>query len=139
MNIPAVTVSAASAVLAAGLAGLAVADQLSWGWTRSDVVAHYGPFGQIPDPNVLTTVLAGAFVCAAGVFGAATFAEVRQWHMAAVILLVLVLVAGSGFALLTTFAAEFDGHVFTAFWRFMPWAVPAAAVVCVPLSLAARR
>lgn len=50
------------------LAVLAIVDQSSAHWTRSDVATHYGSYGLHPDPNLLTTLLAVSFFCAALVF-----------------------------------------------------------------------
>ena len=119
-------------LLSVCLAAIAIADQVSLGWTHADVVAHYGPFGANPDPRILTITLAVNFGCAAVALMGATLAATRGWNLAALILVALVLVTGVGFALLTTFATEFEGYVFIAFWRFVPWVVPLAAMAAVP-------
>lgn len=46
------------------LAVLAIVDQTSAHWTRSDVASHYGSHGLNPDPNLLTILLAVSFLCA---------------------------------------------------------------------------
>lgn len=139
MNTTSTSILGAGAVIAAGLAATAIVDQLSLGWTRADVSAHYGPFGEHPDLGILTTVLAGAFTCATVVLAIAAAVSAKGWNLAALVLVALVAVAGIGFAALTTFAAEFDGHVFTTFWRFVPWAVPVVAMVGASAVLAARK
>lgn len=128
----------AGAIAAAGLTAVAVADQMSLGWTRADVAAHYGPFGHDPDPNILTSVLALVFACAAVMLAVASFSSMHGWHLLACGLVILVALGGAGFAAVTSFAAEFDGYVFTTFWRFVPWVVPALALIATPAVFAAR-
>lgn len=114
------------------LAAIAIADQITLGWTRADVVAHYGSFGRNPDPRILTAVLAVSFGCAAVFLATAMIATIKGWNLTALILVILVVVASVGFALLTTFAAEFEGYVLITFWRFVPWLVPVVALVSIP-------
>lgn len=110
------------------LAVLAIVDQSSAHWTRSDVATHYGSYGLHPDPNLLTTLLAVSFFCAALVFALGGRAQSRGKKGTARALLITVAVCGLAFAVLASLAAEYDGPVLVMVWRMLPWLVPAAAI-----------
>uniref|UniRef100_UPI002621D159 hypothetical protein n=1 Tax=uncultured Actinomyces sp. TaxID=249061 RepID=UPI002621D159 len=68
--------ASARVAVAAGvvLAAAALVDQLAGHWTARDSEAHYAPLGTVPDPTVLTTLMA----VSALVFAACMYPAVRQ-------------------------------------------------------------
>lgn len=117
----------AAAALSAVIAGIAIADQVALGWTQHDVSAHYGPFGLTPDPQILTTFLTVAALGATATFVVIALLARRGRRPLAIVTAGLALVVGVAVASLTTFAYEYQGHVFTSFWRYTPWLLPIAA------------
>lgn len=117
------------AAFSAGLVALAVADQQALGWTRQAVQAHYAPFGEHPDPAVLTSFVAVAALGSLATFVVTGLLAWKGRHRAATATAVVTLLAGLALARLMTFAFEFRGHVFIPLWRFAPWVLPLVAAV----------
>ena len=123
---PAVAYSGAA--VSAVLAVLAIVDQVSTHWTRSDVASHYGSHGLDPDPNLLTILLTVSFLCAtlfllwecvlSCVAGKGSPAGWRS----------TIAVCGLAFAALATFSSEYGGPVMVMLWRVLPWVVPVIAL-----------
>lgn len=122
------TVAYGGVAVSVVLVVLAIVDQTSVHWTRSDVASHYGSHGLDPDPNLLTTLLAVSFFCAALFFALGARAQSRGKKGAARGLAITIAVCGLAFAALATFSSEYDGPVLVMLWRALPWVVPMIAV-----------
>ena len=120
----------ARVAVAAGvvLAAAALVDQLAGHWTARDSEAHYAPLGTVPDPTVLTTLMA----VSALVFAACMYLAVRQTRRGRQVRAVLtagvcVLIWG-GIAAMASLAHEYGDYVLLPAWRILPWLLPLAAL-----------
>ena len=131
----------ARAAVAAGvvLAAAALVDQLAGHWTARDNEAHYAPFGTVPDPAVLTTLMTASAL----VFAACMYLAVRQARRgrnvrAALTSGVCVLIWGA-VAAVASLAYEYGDYVLSPAWRLGPWLLPLAALVTAVRSARALR
>ena len=129
----------ARAAVATGvvLAAAALVDQLAGHWTARDNEAHYAPFGTVPDPAVLTTLMA----VSALVFATCMYLAVRQARRgrnvrAALTSGVCVLIWGA-VAAVASLAYEYGDYVLSPAWRLGPWLLPLAALVAAVRSVRA--
>ena len=120
----------ARAAVATGvvLAAAALVDQLAGHWTARDNEAYYAPFGTVPDPAVLTTLMA----VSASVFATCMYLAVRQARRgrnvrAALTSGVCVLIWGA-VAAVASLAYEYGDYVLSPAWRLLPWLLPLAAL-----------
>ena len=118
----------ASVIAGVILAAAALADRLAGHWTARDNEAHYAPFGTVPDPAVLTTLMA----VSALVFAACMYLAVRQARRgrnvrAALTSGVCVLIWGA-VAAVASLAYEYGDYVLLPAWRILPWLLPLAAL-----------
>ena len=118
----------ASVIAGVILAAAALVDQLAGHWTARDNEAHYAPFGTVPDPAVLTTLMA----VSALVFAACMYLAVRQARRgrnvrAALTSGVCVLIWGA-VAAVASLAYEYGDYVLSPAWRLLPWLLPLAAL-----------
>ena len=110
------------------LAAAALVDQLAGHWTARDSEAHYAPLGTVPDPTVLTTLMA----VSALVFAACMYLAVRQARRSRQVRATLtsgvcVLIWG-GIAAMASLAYEYGDYVLLPAWRILPWLLPLAAL-----------
>ena len=110
------------------LAAAALVDQLAGHWTARDNEAHYAPFGTVPDPAVLTTLMTARAL----VFAACMYLAVRQARRgrnvrAALTSGVCVLIWGA-VAAVASLAYEYGDYVLSPAWRLLPWLLPLAAL-----------
>ena len=110
------------------LATTALVDQLIGHWTARDNEAHYAPFGTVPDPAVLTTLMA----VSALVFATCMYLAVRQARRgrnvrAALTSGVCVLIWGA-VAAVASLAYEYGDYVLSPAWRLLHWLLPLAAL-----------
>ena len=131
----------ARVAVAAGvvLAAAALVDQLAGHWTARDNEAHYAPFGTVPDPAVLTTLMTASAL----VFAACMYLAVRQARRgrnvrAALTSGVCVLIWGA-VAAVASLAYEYGDYVLSPAWRLGPWLLPLAALVAAVRSVRALR
>ena len=129
----------ARAAVATGvvLAAAALVDQLAGHWTARDNEAHYAPFGTVPDPAVLTTLMTASAL----VFAACMYLAVRQARRgrnvrAALTSGVCVLIWGA-VAAVASLAYEYGDYVLSPAWRLGPWLLPLAALVAAVRSVRA--
>ena len=118
----------ASVIAGVILAAAALVDQLIGHWTARDNEAHYAPFGTVPDPAVLTTLMA----VSASVFATCMYLAVRQARRgrnvrAALTSGVCVLIWGA-VAAVASLAYEYGDYVLLPAWRILPWLLPLAAL-----------
>ena len=118
----------ASVIAGVSLAAAALVDQLIGHWTARDNEAHYAPFGTVPDPAVLTTLMA----VSALVFATCMYLAVRQARRgrnvrAALTSGVCALVWGA-VASVASLAYEYGDYVLSPAWRILPWLLPLAAL-----------
>lgn len=125
---PTSAIAYGGAVASAVLAVLAIVDQTRAHWTRSNVTEHYGSHGLNPDPSVLTTLLAVAFLCATLFFVLGARAQSRGRKNTSRGLAITIAICGLAFAALATFASEYDAPVLVTLWRVLPWIIPVIAV-----------
>ena len=121
------------------LAAAALVDQLAGHWTARDNEAHYAPFGTVPDPAVLTTLMTASAL----VFAACMYLAVRQARRgrnvrAALTSGVCVLIWGA-VAAVASLAYEYGDYVLSPAWRLGPWLLPLAALVAAVRSARALR
>ena len=119
------------------LAAAALVDQLAGHWTARDNEAHYAPFGTVPDPAVLTTLMA----VSALVFATCMYLAVRQARRgrnvrAALTSGVCVLIWGA-VAAVASLAYEYGDYVLSPAWRLGPWLLPLAALAAAVRSVRA--
>ena len=129
----------ASVIAGVSLAAAALVDQLAGHWTARDNEAHYAPFGTVPDPAVLTTLMTASAL----VFAACMYLAVRQARRgrnvrAALTSGVCVLIWG-GIAAMASLAYEYGDYVLSPAWRLGPWLLPLAALVAAVRSVRALR
>ena len=118
----------ASVIAGVILAAAALVDQLIGHWTARDNEGHYAPFGTVPDPAVLTTLMA----VSALVFATCMYLAVRQARRgrnvrAALTSGVCALVWGA-VASVASLAYEYGDYVLLPAWRILPWLLPLAAL-----------
>ena len=118
----------ASVIAGVILAAAALVDQLAGHWTARDNEAHYAPFGTVPDPAVLTTLMTASAL----VFAACMYLAVRQARRgrnvrAALTSGVCVLIWGA-VAAVASLAYEYGDYVLSPAWRLLPWLLPLAAL-----------
>ena len=121
----------ARVAVAAGvvLAAAALVDQLAGHWTARDSEAHYASLGTVPDPRVLTTLMA----VSALVFAACMYPAVRQArrgrHGLAVLTSGACALTWGAVAAVASLAYEYGDYVLSPAWRLGPWLLPLAALV----------
>lgn len=121
----------ARAAVATGvvLAAAALVDQLAGHWTARDSEAHYAPLGTVPDPTVLTTLMA----VSALVFAACMYPAVRQArrgrHVLAALTSGACALTWGAVAAVASLAYEYGDYVLSPAWRLGPWLLPLAALV----------
>ena len=131
----------ARAAVAAGvvLAAAALVDQLAGHWTARDSEAHYASLGTVPDPRVLTTLMA----VSALVFAACMYPAVRQArrgrHGLAVLTSGACALTWGAVAAVASLAYEYGDYVLSPAWRLGPWLLPLAALVAAVRSARALR
>ena len=119
----------ARVAVAAGvvLAAAALVDQLAGHWTARDSEAHYAPLGTVPDPTVLTTLMAvSALVFAACMYPAVRQARRGRHGLAALTSGACALTWGA-VAAVASLAYEYGDYVLSPAWRLLPWLLPLAA------------
>ena len=132
---PARAAVAASVVLAAA----ALVDQLAGHWTARDSEAHYASLGTVPDPRVLTTLMAvSALVFAACMYPAVRQARRGRHGLAALTSGACALTWGA-VAAVASLAYEYGDYVLSPAWRLGPWLLPLAALVAAVRSARALR
>ena len=131
----------ARAAVAAGvvLAAAALVDQLAGHCTARDSEAHYASLGTVPDPRVLTTLMA----VSALVFAACMYPAVRQArrgrHGLAVLTSGACALTWGAVAAVASLAYEYGDYVLSPAWRLGPWLLPLAALVAAVRSARALR
>ena len=131
----------ARAAVATGvvLAAAALVDQLAGHWTARDSEAHYASLGTVPDPRVLTTLMA----VSALVFAACMYPAVRQArrgrHGLAVLTSGACALTWGAVAAVASLAYEYGDYVLSPAWRLGPWLLPLAALVAAVRSARALR
>ena len=131
----------ARVAVAAGvvLAAAALVDQLAGHWTARDSEAHYAPLGTVPDPRVLTTLMAvSALVFAACMYPAVRQARRGRHGLAALTSGACALTWGA-VAAVASLAYEYGDYVLSPAWRLGPWLLPLAALVAAVRSVRALR
>ncbi|WP_315131118.1 hypothetical protein [uncultured Actinomyces sp.] len=129
----------ARAAVATGvvLAAAALVDQLAGHWTARDSEAHYAPLGTVPDPTVLTTLMA----VSALVFAACMYPAVRQArrgrHVLAALTSGACALTWGAVAAVASLAYEYGDYVLSPAWRLGPWLLPLAALVAAVRSVRA--
>ena len=110
------------------LAAAALVDQLAGHWTARDSEAHYASLGTVPDPTVLTTLMA----VSALVFAACMYPAVRQArrgrHGLAVLTSGACALTWGAVAAVASLAYEYGDYVLSPAWRLLPWLLPLAAL-----------
>ena len=110
------------------LAAAALVDQLAGHWTARDSEAHYAPLGTVPDPTVLTTLMAvSALVFAACMYPAVRQARRGRHGLAALTSGACALTWGA-VAAVASLAYEYGDYVLSPAWRLLPWLLPLAAL-----------
>ena len=121
------------------LAAAALVDQLAGHWTARDNEAHYAPLGTVPDPRVLTTLMAvSALVFAACMYPAVRQARRGRHGLAALTSGACALTWGA-VAAVASLAYEYGDYVLSPAWRLGPWLLPLAALVAAVRSVRALR
>ena len=129
----------ARAAVATGvvLAAAALVDQRAGHWTARDSEAHYAPLGTVPDPTVLTTLMAvSALVFAACMYPAVRQARRGRHGLAALTSGACALTWGA-VAAVASLAYEYGDYVLSPAWRLGPWLLPLAARVAAVRSVRA--
>ena len=110
------------------LAAAALVDQLAGHWTARDSEAHYAPLGTVPDPTVLTTLMA----VSALVFAACMYPAVRQArrgrHVLAALTSGACALTWGAVAAVASLAYEYGDYVLSPAWRLLPWLLPLTAL-----------
>ena len=110
------------------LAAAALVDQLAGHWTARDSEAHYASLGTVPDPRVLTTLMAvSALVFAARMYPAVRQARRGRHGLAALTSGACALTWGA-VAAVASLAYEYGDYVLLPAWRILPWLLPLAAL-----------
>ena len=118
----------ASVIAGVILAAAALVDQLAGHWTARDSEAHYAPLGTVPDPTVLTTLMAvSALVFAACMYPAVRQARRGRHGLAALTSGACALTWGA-VAAVASLAYEYGDYVLSPAWRLLPWLLPLAAL-----------